>query len=182
MGKRLSITVTQTLVENFMESFELRAIGNLARDPEVFPGSTQPRTRFCLVGNRYGGRDDEGNVHEDAVFAWFTAFGRLGQTIAKHARRGDQLFVEARLENSNWVDKHGDPHFSNDFVVSGFQFGKPGRLTRQALAEADAQQDLLANVPPPGTQTDEMSVVARSRARTNHSSTASRLPHSKALP
>jgi len=127
-----------------VESFQLRALGNLARDPELVTGGAHPFTRFCLVSNDYAGRDDEGTVHEDTTFLWFTAFGRLGEAIAKHARRGDQLFLEARVRNSNYVDKHGNQHFANDFIAYAFRFGRPGRVRREALAAANAQDAQLS--------------------------------------
>ena len=32
---------------------------------------------------------------------WFVGFGPLGEAIAKHARKGDQLIVDARIRASN---------------------------------------------------------------------------------
>jgi len=47
-----------------MNSFALTAIGNLARNPELISKSDTLYTHFCLVGNDYAGRDEEGAARE----------------------------------------------------------------------------------------------------------------------
>ena len=85
-----------------MNSFTLTAVGNLARDPELFTKDDTQYTRFCLVGNDYAGKDEEGASREVTTSLWFVAFGRLGETIARNTRKGDQLIVEARVRASHW--------------------------------------------------------------------------------
>ena len=47
-----------------MNSFEVSAVGNLARNPELVTRSDTSYTRFCLIGNDYAGRDDDGSARE----------------------------------------------------------------------------------------------------------------------
>ncbi len=44
-----------------MNSFTLTAVGNLAKDPEFAAKGATSYARFCLVGNDYAGKDDDGN-------------------------------------------------------------------------------------------------------------------------
>jgi single-strand DNA-binding protein len=118
-----------------MNSFTLTAIGNLARNPELVAKSDTLYTHFCLVGNDYAGRDEEGAAREVVTTVWFVAFGALGEALARNARKGDQLVVAARVRANNWTDKHGEKHYDHDFVVEGFRFGAPGPAKR---AEFDA--------------------------------------------
>ena len=74
-----------------MNSFTLTAIGNVARTPELIEKNGSTFTRFCLVGNDYAGKDDEGATREVVTSLWFVAFGVLGEAIARNARKGDQL-------------------------------------------------------------------------------------------
>src|SRR5438552_3652467 len=76
-----------------MNSFKLIAVGNLARNPELVAKGEMLYTRFCLVGNDYAGRDEEGAAREVITSLWITAFGALGEAIAKNALKGDQLIV-----------------------------------------------------------------------------------------
>ncbi|HZO23463.1 MAG TPA: single-stranded DNA-binding protein [Steroidobacteraceae bacterium] len=121
-----------------MNSFTLLAIGNLARNPELVAKGDTMYTRFCLVGNDYAGKDEEGAAREVITSLWFVAFGALGESLAKNARKGDQLVLEARIRSHNWTDKQGEKQYDHSFIVQGFRFGAPGRAKRQ---EFDAQQD-----------------------------------------
>jgi single-strand DNA-binding protein len=114
-----------------MNSFTLTAVGNLARNPELVAKGDTMYTRFCLIGNDYAGKDDEGTARETITSIWFVAFGALGEAMAKNARKGDQLIVEARVRNSNWTDKQGEKQYDHSFIVQGFRFGAPGPAKRE---------------------------------------------------
>jgi single-strand DNA-binding protein len=116
-----------------MNSFTLIAIGNLAANPELIAKNETMYTRFCLVGNDYAGRDDEGSAREVVTSVWFVAFGALGEAITRNARKGDQLIIDARIRANNWIDRHGEKQYDYSFVVQGFRFGAPGRVKREEL-------------------------------------------------
>ncbi|HEY4214955.1 MAG TPA: single-stranded DNA-binding protein [Steroidobacteraceae bacterium] len=120
-----------------MNSFKLTAIGNLARDPDLISKGDVSYTRICLVGNDYAGKDEEGLAREVVTSVWFVAFGVTGESLARNARKGDQLFVEARLRANNWIDSKGDKQYDYSFIVEGFRFGAPGKAKRE---EFDARR------------------------------------------
>jgi len=116
-----------------MNSFTLTAVGNLARDPELVAKNGTSYTRFCLVGNDYAGKDEQGATREVTTSVWFVAFGLLGEAVAHNSRIGDQLFVEARMRANNWTDKQGEKQYDHSFIVDGFRFGAPGKAKREEL-------------------------------------------------
>lgn len=118
-----------------MNSFSVMAIGNLAKDPELESRGAVTFTRFCLIGNDYAGRDDGGNARESTTSLWLVAFGAIAETIAKRARRGDQLIVHARIRANNWTDEQGAMQYDYSFVADGFRFGAPGKLKREEFEE-----------------------------------------------
>ena len=117
-----------------MNSFTVTAVGNLAKDPEFAVKGDTTYTRICLVGNDYAGKDEEGNPREAVTSLWFVAFEGLGETIAKNARKGDQLILQAQIRANNWTDKDGEKQYDHSFVVQTFRFGAPGRIKREELA------------------------------------------------
>jgi len=121
-----------------MNSFTLTAVGNLARNPELVAKNDTSYARFCLVGNDYAGKDEEGAAREIATSVWFVAFGALGEALARNARKGDQLIVAARVRSNNWTDKQGEKQYDHSFIVDGFRFGAPGKLKRE---EREARRD-----------------------------------------
>jgi single-strand DNA-binding protein len=121
-----------------MNSFELSAVGNLAKHPELVTKGDSSYTRFCLIGNDYGGKEEDGTAREVVTSLWFVAFGTLGEAIASNARKGDQLIVKARIRANNWTDSQGEKQYDYSFVVDGFRFGAPGRAKRD---EFDARRE-----------------------------------------
>jgi single-strand DNA-binding protein len=120
-----------------MHSFNITAVGNLARDPEINVKGDTTCTRICLVGNDYAGKDEQGNAREAVTSLNLVAFDGLGEAIAKNARIGDQLIVEAQIRSNNWTDKDGEKRYDHSFVVQGFRFGAPGKAKREELARRE---------------------------------------------
>jgi single-strand DNA-binding protein len=116
-----------------MNSFTLTAVGNLARNPELVSKADRSYTKLCLVGNDYAGKDEEGAAKEVVTSLWFVAFGPMGESIARHARKGDQLILDAKVRASNWTDEQGEKQYDHSFIVQGFRFGAPGKQKREEL-------------------------------------------------
>lgn len=135
-----------------MNSFSLTAIGHLAKDPEIATKGDTTYTRFCLVGNDFAGKDEEGSPREVVTSLWFVAFDALGETIARNARKGDQLIIDARIRANNWTDKQGEKQYDHSFIVVGFRFGAPGKQKREELnARHNAKDDDEASESATGT-------------------------------
>ena len=120
-----------------MNSFSVTAVGNLAKNPELTVKGDTTYTRFCLVGNDYAGKDEQGNAREAVTSLWFVAFESLGEAIAKNARKGDQLILQAQIRSNNWTDKEGEKQYDYSFVVQSFRFGAPGKAKREELARRE---------------------------------------------
>lgn len=116
-----------------MNSFTVTAVGNLARDPELLSKADRSYAKLCLVGNDYAGKDEEGAAKEVTTSVWFVAFGPLGESIARNARKGDQLILEAKVRSNNWTDERGEKQYDHSFIVQGFRLGAPGKLKREEL-------------------------------------------------
>jgi single-strand DNA-binding protein len=125
-----------------MNSFTVTAVGNLAKNPELAVKGDTSYTRFCLVGNDYAGKDEQGNVREAVISVWFVAFEGLGEAIAKNVRKGDQLILQAHIRANVWVDKDGEKQYDHSFVVQSFRFGAPGKAKREELASRRDEPEL----------------------------------------
>jgi len=127
-----------------MNSFTITAVGNLAKNPELTVKGDTSYTRFCLVGNDYAGKDDDGNPREVATSLWFVAFEALGEVLAKNALKGDQLIVQAQVRANNWTDRDGEKQYDYSFIVQSFKFGAPGKAKREELAARRDERELGA--------------------------------------
>jgi single-strand DNA-binding protein len=117
-----------------MNSFTLIAVGNLAKNPELMVKGDTTYTRMCLVGNDFAGKDADGHAREVATSLWFVAFESLGEAIARNARKGDQLIIQAQIRANNWTDLGGEKQYDHSYVVQSFRFGAPGKAKRDELA------------------------------------------------
>jgi single-strand DNA-binding protein len=127
-----------------MNSFTVTAVGNLAADPELAAKGDTTYTKFRLIGNDYAGKDSQGNAREIVTSLWFVAFENMGEAIAKNARKGDQLILQAQIRANNWTDKEGEKQYDYSYVVQNFRFGAPGRVKREELAARRDEKELSA--------------------------------------
>lgn len=127
-----------------MNSFTLTAVGNLARNPEFVAKNDTSYARFCLVGNDYAGKDEGGTAREVTTSLWFVAFGAMGESLARNARKGDQLFVEAHVRANNWTDKQGEKKYDHSFIVVGRELRQH---VNSALLRQRARGDFAIRLP-----------------------------------
>ena len=127
-----------------MNSFTITAVGNLAEDPELLTKGETAYTQICLIGNDYAGKDEQGHAREAVTSLYFVAFDGLGESIAKHSRKGDQLIVQAQVRSNNWIDREGKKHYDHSNVIQNFRFGAPGRAKREEFAERRSESEMDA--------------------------------------
>ena len=111
-----------------MNSFHLTAIGRLAENPNARNGAVH----FALIGEDYAGKDKA----PVTTTVFFVAFNGLGEAIAQHARKGDQLIVDAQIRANNY-EKKGKTVYDYSYIAQGFKFGAPGKAKRLALAAGE---------------------------------------------
>jgi single-strand DNA-binding protein len=126
-----------------MNSFTLTAIGNLGKDPELLTKGDTTYTKFYLLGNDYAGKDEDGNAREAVTGLWFVAFDSLGEAIARNARIGDQLIIQAQVRANNWT-KEGEKQYDHSFVVQNFRFGAPGKAKREQMTAQRSGSEIEA--------------------------------------
>lgn len=106
-----------------MNSFTLRAIGNLARNPEFCARGGTSFARFCLVGSDEVTEGlEDGRPRQVVTTLWFFAFGEIAVAIARQARKGDQLILEAGVIVNVWTE-NGQRQEGHTFIVTGYRFG-----------------------------------------------------------
>jgi single-stranded DNA-binding protein len=104
-----------------MGSFSVRAIGQLARNPEILATAEGTYCRFCLTSEDYTEDDEHGRFIVTIQNVWFVATHMIDVAIAESARMGDQLFIEGKIRRHHWTAKgRSEDH---TFVVTGFRFG-----------------------------------------------------------
>lgn len=98
-------------------------IGNITKDIELksLPSGIK-MISFGLATNRIW-KDKEGNKQESAEFHNIVAFGKQAEVIHQYCSKGDQLFIEGRLQTRSWEKEDGTKAYITEIVLENFQFG-----------------------------------------------------------
>lgn len=103
-------------------------VGNVGRDPEVnYPQSGVAVAKFSLATTDRGYKLQNG-TEVPARTEWHNiiCWRRLGEFAENYIRKGQQLFIEGKLQTSSW-EKDGITRYRTEIVASDIQFvGKKG--------------------------------------------------------
>jgi len=103
-------------------------VGRLTADPEVRTTPTgQSVTNFSLATTT-SWKDQSGEKKEKTEFHNIVAWAKRGEVIGQYCIKGQELYVEGRLETRNWDDKDsGKKMYRTEILLENFEFGqKPG--------------------------------------------------------
>ena len=92
-------------------------IGNVGKDPEMrFTPAGKTVTSFSVaVNSKFG---------ETESTEWFSvvAWDKLAETCNQYLSKGQQVFVEGRLQTRSWEDKEGAKHYKTEIIASKVLF------------------------------------------------------------
>jgi single-strand DNA-binding protein len=116
-------------------------IGYLGRDPEMrYTPSGRPVTSFS-VGTTRTWNSPDGERREETEWFNVVAWGNLAEICKQHLTKGQQVYIEGRLQTRRWEDQEGRKH-SNIEVVAGEMIilGDRSRPSGEAGAGSGAPQ------------------------------------------
>ncbi|MAU10967.1 MAG: single-stranded DNA-binding protein [Anaerolineaceae bacterium] len=93
-------------------------IGHVGRDPEMrYTPSGRPVTSFSVATNRTW-TSAEGERHEETEWFNVVTWGNLAEICNSHLNKGQQVYVEGRLQTRGWEDDSGKRHFRTELVAN----------------------------------------------------------------
>jgi len=93
-------------------------IGHLGRDPEMrFTPSGRPVTTFTVATNRTWNSTD-GEKHNETEWFNVVAWGNLAEICKQYLNKGQQVYVEGRLQTRRWEDSDNFKRTSVEIVAS----------------------------------------------------------------
>jgi single-strand DNA-binding protein len=92
-------------------------IGHLGRDPEMrYTPSGKAVTSFAVETRRDWVTPD-GQRHEENEWFNVVAWGGLAEICKQHLSRGQQVYIEGRLQTRGWEDSEGKRHYRTEIVA-----------------------------------------------------------------
>lgn len=93
-------------------------IGHLGRDPEMrYTPSGRPVTSFSVVTSRTW-TSAEGERREEEEWFNVVAWGPLAEICKSHLNKGQQVYIEGRLQTRGWEDEQGKKHYRTELVAN----------------------------------------------------------------
>jgi single-strand DNA-binding protein len=93
-------------------------IGQLGRDPELrYTPSGKAVTSFA-VETRRDWITQDGQRHEEVEWFHVVAWGSLAEICKQYLTRGQQVYIEGRLQTRGWEDSAGRRHYRTEIVAS----------------------------------------------------------------
>ena len=97
---------------------KVMVIGNVGRDPEMrYIPSGKPVTSFSVATSRSWTNSD-GERREETEWFNVVAWGNLAEICKQRLRRGQQVYVEGRLQTRSWEDHEGRKRFRTELVAN----------------------------------------------------------------
>lgn len=119
---------------------KFQVIGNLGRDPELrYSEKGKAVARINVAVTTPVSKDKQ------PITDWFqlVAFDQTAELLSKYAKKGSQLYIEARLKPQKWQDAAGNDQYNMAIIVDSFQLlgSAPGRQAGNGNgSEAPAQE------------------------------------------
>ncbi len=93
-------------------------IGRLGRDPEMrYTPSGRPVTTFSLATSRTW-NTSEGERRTETEWFNIVAWGSLAEICKQFLNKGQQVYVEGRLQSRQWEDGEGIKHSVTEIVAN----------------------------------------------------------------
>lgn len=102
---------------------KVEIIGRMTRDPETkaLPSGTSV-TNFSLATNRTW-KDKNGAKQEEVEFVNCVAFGRTAEIMQQYVHKGQEIYIEGRIQTRSWDDKDGKKNYRTEVIVNLMQMG-----------------------------------------------------------
>jgi single-strand DNA-binding protein len=98
-------------------------VGRLTRDPEIRnTTSGQSVATLSLATNRFW-KDKNGQRQEKTSFHNVVLWGRLAEIAGQYLTKGQEAYIEGRLESRKYVAKDGTNRYVTEVVAENMQLG-----------------------------------------------------------
>lgn len=92
-------------------------IGHLGRDPEMrYTPSGRPVTTFSVATSRSWNTSD-GERRSDTEWFNVVAWGSLAEICKQYLAKGQQVYIEGRLQTRRWEDDNGNKRTTVEVVA-----------------------------------------------------------------
>jgi single-strand DNA-binding protein len=116
-------------------------IGNLGRDPEMrYTPSGKPVTTFSVATSRSWSTSD-GEKREETEWFNVVAWSSLAEICKQYLTKGQQVYIEGRLQTRHWDDQEGNKHTSVEIVANEMIILSERRESGEGTTESESSEE-----------------------------------------
>ncbi len=116
-------------------------IGNLGRDPEMrYTPSGRPVTTFSVATSRTW-NTSEGEKHVETEWFNVVAWSNLAEICKQYLNKGQQVYIEGRLQTRHWDDQEGNKHTSVEIVANEMIILGERRESGESSSDAESVEE-----------------------------------------
>lgn len=116
-------------------------IGRLGRDPEMrYTPSGRPVTTFSVATSR-SWNTSEGERRTETEWFNVVAWSSLAEICKEYLKKGQQVYIEGRLQTRYWDDNEGNKHSSVEIVASEMIILGERRENQSAAEEPETTEE-----------------------------------------
>ena len=120
---------------------KVMVIGHLGRDPEMrYTPSGRPVTTFTVAVSRTWNTAD-GERRSETEWFNIVAWGNLAEICKQYLHKGQQVYIEGRLQTRQWEDKEGQKHKNVEVVANEMMMLGDRRDNSKSTEETDHDED-----------------------------------------
>ncbi len=96
---------------------KVMVIGHLGLDPEMrYTPSGRPVTSFSIASNR-SWKTSDGETRSETEWFNIVAWGSLAEICNQYLKKGQQAYIEGRLQSRKWEDGDGNQHSKTEIIA-----------------------------------------------------------------
>jgi single-strand DNA-binding protein len=93
-------------------------IGNLGKEPELrYTPSGRPVTTFSVAVSR-SWKSSNGEHRSETEWFKIVAWGKLAEICKEYLHKGQQVYIEGRLQTRQWEDKEGQQRTTVELIAN----------------------------------------------------------------
>ncbi|HXV62219.1 MAG TPA: single-stranded DNA-binding protein [Vicinamibacteria bacterium] len=92
-------------------------VGNLGRDPEVRYTRDGTPVANLNVATTESWNDQQGQRQDRTEWHRVVAWGKLAEIAKEYLTKGQQVYLEGRLQTRSWEDKDGNKRYTTEIRV-----------------------------------------------------------------
>jgi len=98
-------------------------LGRLGADPEVkYTPSGTAVAQLSLATNRKAKNQESGDWEDKTEWHRVVFFDKKAEAIGQYVKKGQELYIEGRLQTRKWQDKDGNDKYITEIIAYEFSF------------------------------------------------------------